>query len=127
MVGTREIEAVERHYARLRGDGQAFIDGFETSFAEFIDPDIEWIEPFGTFQGADALRGMIRSHAGSGARYIAFIAEKVFATHSDQICVYGRSIGERVDGQAVDTHWVKIWVFRDGRGIRMTSFNQLEC
>jgi ketosteroid isomerase-like protein len=125
MVGTEELEAVNRYYAALHGTGEDIVKAFDAARTDFIDEGIEWIEPFGTFHGADQVREFIVSHAGTGAEHAAFLAEHVFPTRGTEVCVSGHSVGRiRETGLEFDVRWVHVWEFRDGRAIRMTTFQE---
>lgn len=125
MVGAEELEAVRRYYAALHGTGDDIVKAFDAARADFIDEGIEWIEPFGTFQGADQVRDFIVSHAGTGAEHAAFLAEHVFPTRGKEVCVSGHGVGKiRATSREFDVRWVHVWEFRDGRAIRMTVFQE---
>jgi ketosteroid isomerase-like protein len=124
MLDTESLTKLRRFYDELSGSGEALVAAFGSARGDLIDEDIEWIESFGTLQGAEAvLQGIFRGHT-QAFDELFFTAETIFPTRDTAACVVGQSGGRMKNGAELNGTFVHFWEFEDGRGIRMSAFNE---
>ena len=123
MVNDAALSNLKTYYDALEGDAAAILKAFDDArTTRLISDEIEWIEPFGTMHGADAvIRDLFQSHT-QAFSHLFFRADRIYSTRSTSACVIGRSGGTLVTGANLSGQFVHIWDFDDSTAIRMTTF-----
>jgi ketosteroid isomerase-like protein len=102
--------------------GRGDIDGA----LEFIDPEIEWIEPTempgsATYHGRDGVRKSMTKFVGAWTDYSVDHPELIEA--GDRLLVHAHMKGKgRTSGAPAELHQWQVYTFRDGKVIRAEMY-----
>jgi len=125
MISDTAISNLHGYYNALHGQTEAIVQAFNDARAKgLIADDIEWVEPFGTLHGADAvIRDLFRAHT-TAMSDLFFRADAIFPANETCACVIGHTGGALRTGAELSGQFVHVWEFKDSTAIRMTTFNE---
>ena len=123
-------EQTEDAIAKLRTAYAAFNKGEIDAAVQFLDPDIEWIEPAefpggGTYHGVEGAKHYLDQSRASAAQVIS--EPEQFITQGDRIVVFvhARVLPKR-GGTWQDVRLADVYTFQNGRATQMRAFANRE-